>query len=186
MRNTSTLREITNRLNNFSNHSFYEMRESRKYDEGNREYNQLKRILKELTTDELIQIKSETTLSTEMMDRYFKDFFQDLKEEKPVSIRSKVFKAAWYYIRKGIYENMSQALKAAWKAIKIKVAMLTGTVTLKFRKTTGEIRTALATLKFDTPYTPKTAAKYTPDVLKFYDKSVEGWRSARIERILAA
>jgi hypothetical protein len=146
----------------------------------------LNRILKELSTEELLQLKSETTLSSEMIDRYFKDFFQDLPEAKPVSIRSKVFTAAWYFLRKGIYENMSQALKAAWKAIKIKAAMKTSVVTLKFRKTDGTIRIAQATLNLSTPYIAKKEDKYTPDVLKFYDQSVEAWRSARIERIIAA
>lgn len=103
-----------------------------------------------------------------------------------VSIRSKVFKAAWYYFNKGIYETFSEALKAAWKKAKIMIALRAGIVTLKFRKTTGEIRTAVATLKLDTPYTPKAPAKYTPDVIKFFDQSVDGWRSARIERIIAA
>lgn len=103
-----------------------------------------------------------------------------------VSLRSKVFRAAWYYYKKNIYDNFSDSLRAAWKAMKIKAAMLTKTITLKFRKTTGEIRTAAATLKLGVNYTPKAPAKYTPDVIKFYDQSVDGWRSCRIERILAA
>lgn len=100
--------------------------------------------------------------------------------------RSEIFKSAWYFIAKGIYETFSEALKAAWKKAKIMIKLRTGVVTLKFRKTTGEIRTAVATLKLDTPHTPKAPAKYTPDVIKFFDRSVDGWRSCRIERILAA
>jgi len=128
---------------------------------------------------------SEYDLTKEDLIKYLNNHLQEAAQ-KAVSMRSKVFKAAWYYFNKGIYESFGEALKVSWSAMRIKAAMMTGEVVLKFRKTTGEIRTAIATLKLDTEYTPKAPAKYTPDVLKFYDKSVEGWRSARIERIIAA
>lgn len=66
------------------------------------------------------------------------------------------------------------------------IALRSGIVNLKFRKTTGEIRIAVATLKLAMDYTSKAPAKYTPDVIKFFDQTVDGWRSCRIERIIAA
>lgn len=158
--------------------------DSSKWDAEQILFNQINSGLKELSLEDLHDLAGMIKHDSRL--RYF-----DLNEleplPKPQSIRSKVFTAAWYFFNKGIYETFGQSLKAAWKAIKLKAAMLTSVVILKFRKTDGTIRTALATLKLDTEYKPKrSAAKYTPDVIKFFDRTVDGWRSARIERIIAA
>ncbi len=187
MKNTSNIQTLTERLNNFPCH--WEMNSNQStWDEGFSENKKLTKAFEGLTTDELIQIKSETTLPTEMIDRYFAEFFQNLPlpatEAKASVNRSQIFTDAWYFFNKGIYETFSEALKAAWKRNRIINALKSGTIALKFRKTSGEIRIANATLKLATEYKAKTEAKYTPDVIKFV--TADGWRSARIERILAA
>jgi len=189
VKNTSNLQDLITRLNNFPTH--YEMNSMQsKWDAGNDERWSLDKAFSKLSKDELIQIKSETTLSPEMIDRYYAEFFSDLPEPKTeakASVnRSEIFKAAWYYFKiKGIYETFSNALKAAWAKAKIMIALRAGNVTLKFRKSSGEIRTAIATLKLDTPYTPKTKSIQNPDVIKFFEID-NGWRSCRIERVLSA
>ena len=56
-------------------------------------------------------------------------------------------KAAWSIVKKAEVQTISEALKLAWKAIKLKAAMAKGVMEFTFRKANGEIRKAIGTLQ---------------------------------------
>lgn len=93
--------------------------------------------------------------------------------------KSKLFKIAHAILRKGQVETFSQALKAAWKAVKIYTRMLVGTVEFTFRKVNGEIRKAVGTLH-ELYYTAKgtgTSNDNNADVICFWDVEKQAFRS---------
>lgn len=100
--------------------------------------------------------------------------------------KSLVMKAAWSVLKKSEVKNLSEALKAAWKAIKLKYQMASGVVTFKFRKTNGEIRKAVGTLKsgmFD--YEAKgSTSKPSYSTVAYWDIEKDGFRSFRISSLL--
>lgn len=59
--------------------------------------------------------------------------------------KSQVMKAAWAIAKRTDGKSFSDAMKQAWKAIKLKIAMANDIVTFRFRKSNGEIRTAVGT-----------------------------------------
>ena len=61
--------------------------------------------------------------------------------------KSLVMKAAWSIVKKAEVQTISEALKLAWKAIKLKAAMAKGVMEFTFRKANGEIRKAIGTLQ---------------------------------------
>lgn len=59
-------------------------------------------------------------------------------------MKSQLFKIA--HAIKSNYTSFSEALKHAWKVIKLKIQLKRGEVSFKFKKVDGTIRTALGTL----------------------------------------
>lgn len=93
--------------------------------------------------------------------------------------KSKLFKVAHAILRKGQVNNLSEALKAAWKAVKIYTRMLTGKVEFTFRKVNGEIRKAIGTL-YNISYTAKGNGSNTDnnaDVICYWDCEKNSFRS---------
>jgi hypothetical protein len=93
--------------------------------------------------------------------------------------KSKLFKVAHAILRKGQVNNLSEALKAAWKAVKIYTRMLTGKVEFTFRKVNGEIRKAIGTL-YNLGYTAKGNGSKTDnnaDVICYWDCEKNAFRS---------
>ena len=100
--------------------------------------------------------------------------------------KSKLFKIAHAIIRKGEAENFSQALKSAWKAIKVYSRMLVGSVEFTFKKVNGEIRHAIGTL-FNLNYVRKTkgeADSKNADVICFWDCEKEAFRSFKAATLI--
>lgn len=97
--------------------------------------------------------------------------------------KSKLFKIAHTLIRKAQASSLSEALRLAWKAIKIYAKMHTGKVEFSFRKLDGTIRKAVGTL-CDIDYTPspnaKTRGKPDDDVMCYFDVEKNNFRSFRI------
>ena len=94
--------------------------------------------------------------------------------------KSKLFKIAHSIIRREQAKSFSEALRMAWKAIKVYSQLLTGKVAFTFRKANGEIRNALGTL-CDLDYQPKTtgtARKERPaDCICYWDVEKNEFRS---------
>lgn len=92
------------------------------------------------------------------------------------TIKSNVFKLAWLFIRKHQL-SLSQALKIAWRNIKLKVAMATKIVAFTFKKADGSIRDAVGTLKSDMLPQVKGTGRPTPEHLQlYYDVQKECYR----------
>lgn len=96
--------------------------------------------------------------------------------------KSELFKVAHAMVRKAKAANISEALKQAWKVMKVKAAMLVGKVAFAYRKMDGQIRKAVGTLN-NINYTPKTPANGKPrgarpaDVICYFDIEAKGFRS---------
>lgn len=102
-------------------------------------------------------------------------------------MKSQLFSTAWSYFKSKLFLTFSEALKAAWKAYKLKVALKTGEVAITFQKASGEITTRIATLNQDLfSYIPKTNGRPSkPDVIRFYSITNESFRACRIERLIS-
>lgn len=91
-------------------------------------------------------------------------------------IKSNVFKLAWVFIRKH-QVTLSEALKTAWRNIKLRIAMATKIVAFTFRKADGTIREAIGTLKSDILPQVKGTGRPTPEHLQlYYDIQKECYR----------
>ncbi len=60
--------------------------------------------------------------------------------------KSKLFRIAHSILKRANVGSFSEALRLAWKAVKIYAGMLVGEVKFTFRKANGEIREAVGTL----------------------------------------
>lgn len=101
--------------------------------------------------------------------------------------KSKLFKIAHTLLKKGEVKSLSEALRKAWKAIKIYAKMQIGKVVFRFQKVDGTIRDAIGTL-CDIDYTPSANAKprKSPDedVMRYYDVEKNQFRSFRIASLV--
>lgn len=97
--------------------------------------------------------------------------------------KSKLFKIAHAIIRKAEATNFSEALKLAWKAIRIYTQMQIGKVEFSFKKLDGTVRRAVGTL-CDIDYTPSPNAKKRmkpdDDVMFYFDLEKNNFRSFRV------
>lgn len=86
-----------------------------------------------------------------------------------------VMNTAWMFIRKyGM--TMSDALKLAWKNIKLKARLHKNVVEFYFQKVDGTIRQAFGTLKADM-IPPTLGTKKTADTCQVYFDTEKGeWR----------
>ena len=81
---------------------------------------------------------------------------------------------------KEFFTNFSEALKFAWKKVKLQIKLASGITYFQFKKkSTGELRDVIATTKDENrpDYTFKggRAAKWY--IVKFVDTTIREWRS---------
>ena len=102
------------------------------------------------------------------------------------SNKSLVMKAAWSIFKKAEVSTISEAMKLAWKAVKLKIAMASGVVKFQYRKATGEIRTAIGTLKSGVVnYVPKgTTRKPCYSTVAYWDIEKKAFRSFCISHLI--
>lgn len=95
-------------------------------------------------------------------------------------MKTKLFKTAWALI--GKYNSFSEALTAAWKAIKLNVKMKSGVINFDFKKVDGSIRQAVGTLM----NVPAIKGVKAPSLtsLTYFDVEANYWRSAKIENLI--
>lgn len=102
-------------------------------------------------------------------------------------MKAMIFKMAWTMV-KSMGMTMSEALKAAWKAIKVKVALAKGVVKFAFRKKDGSVREAEGTTNLNTipvEKHPKEGKASSPKVITFFDTLKQEWRSFKPETIIS-
>lgn len=82
------------------------------------------------------------------------------------------------------FVNFSEALKYAWKVIKLRVKLTREVVTFKFRKVDGSIRVAIGTLKAEFLPASKGTGRSNPGVFTYFDIEKQGYRCAKIESLI--
>lgn len=83
---------------------------------------------------------------------------------------------AWQFVKRNGF-TMSEALKAAWANMKLKVAMKQRIVKFYFQKVDGSIREAYGTLKENLiPATSGDNRKRNDTVQVFFDTEKQEWR----------
>lgn len=96
-------------------------------------------------------------------------------------MKSKLFKIA--HAIKGQFENFSQALKQAWKIIKLQAKMMIGNVRFQYYKVSGEVREAVGTLSVS--YESKGTGRELPsDSFMYYDCEAKGFRSFKVYNLI--
>lgn len=87
-----------------------------------------------------------------------------------------VMNLAWQFVRKNGF-TMSEALKTAWRNIKLRVALSKRVVKFYFQKVDGSLREAYGTLVSDkTPATKGDDRKRNDTVQVYYDTEKDEWR----------
>lgn len=103
-------------------------------------------------------------------------------------MKSEVFKTAWAFMREGLFNSFSEALKTAWAKVKLLTKLRKGIAYFSFTKVSGEVREAIGTLhtnNFD--YTPKGNGKARKSNLlqvKFFDVEKRAFRSLKIQNLI--
>jgi len=98
-------------------------------------------------------------------------------------MKSQVFKSAWELV-KSLGLTLSEALKKAWKAFKLKSEMLTKPVYFQFKKKDGSIRNACGTLNADAFDYKYKGGKGNNSTVSYYDLDAKGFRCFKIENLV--
>jgi len=99
-------------------------------------------------------------------------------------MRKQVMSSAWQLV-KSAGLTLSEALKKAWKAVKLKSKLLSGIVEFSFAKKDGSIRKAIGTLDlalFD--YEVKGSKKENYKSITYWDIEANGFRSFSIGSLI--
>lgn len=111
----------------------------------------------------------------------------ELVSENPVRInKSMLMKAAWTVLRKKEAETISEALKKAWRAYKLKAKMSIGVVSFTFKKANGEIRKAVGTLAsslFNYEY-KGTGNEGPTSCIRYWDVEKKAFRSFKVASLM--
>lgn len=100
--------------------------------------------------------------------------------------KSLVMKSAWSIFKNGEVKSFGDAMRMAWKAIKLRIAMTKGVVKFQYRKASGEVRTAFGTIKSDlVNYTYRNSnRKPCYRVMAYWDVQVQMFRSFSIAHLI--
>lgn len=83
---------------------------------------------------------------------------------------------------KGQFASFSEALKQAWKVIKLKYKLSHGNASFKFVKIDGTIREAVGTLNIQ--YEAKGTKEKNYSLFNYYDVVAQGWRSFKVANLI--
>lgn len=87
-----------------------------------------------------------------------------------------IMQLAWQFVKKNGY-SMSEALKTAWRNIKVKMMMKKRIVKFYFQKVDGSLREAYGTLSESiVPTTGETGRRANDTVQTYYDTEKGAWR----------
>lgn len=99
--------------------------------------------------------------------------------------KREVFQLCWQFVRKNGY-SLSQALKTAWKNIKLKIAMRFKIVKFYFQKVDGSLREAYGTLcdKIIPAVAGTDTRKKNDTVQTFFDTEKNEWRCFKVANLV--
>ena len=83
---------------------------------------------------------------------------------------------------KSEFETFGQALKYAWRIVKLRIAMMSGVVSFSYTKKDGSTRPAKGTLNID--YERKSDRKPNYGIFTYFDVDADGWRSCNVMSLL--
>ncbi len=83
---------------------------------------------------------------------------------------------------KANYSTFSDALKQAWKIIKLRMKMKFSNVVFQYKKVDGSIRNAVGTLNVS--YESKGGKSVNYSVVNYFDTESNGWRSFKSENLI--
>lgn len=90
-------------------------------------------------------------------------------------ILREIMQMAWSFVRQNGY-TMSEALKTAWRNVKLRAAMHKRIVKFCFQKVDGSMRLAFGTLKSDIVPATGDGRKPNDSLQVYYDCEKEAWR----------
>ena len=96
--------------------------------------------------------------------------------------RSSMMRSAWALFRK-LDVTFSEAMKMAWKSVKLRIRMRMGVVRFKFRKVDGTIRNALGTL-MEGYFEVNGSGKPNYSVQTYFDVEKGHFRSFQINNLI--
>lgn len=192
------MKELINRINNFNwNYHFYS--DTKKYMKARRELFAIKNEVSKLSDEDLLNLYNSIN-DFAKNEKFGKDIFTILdekgifdaepgKEVVPVNpIReklSRIMKEAWTLLKSGVAKTISEALRIAWKEIKLLERLRSGVAYFSFKKVDGTIRNAIGTLREGNfSYEPKGSSKKKTGILTYYDIEKRAFRSFRINNLL--
>lgn len=85
---------------------------------------------------------------------------------------------------KSNFANFSDALKYAWRVIKLRAILTREVVSFKFRKVDGSIREAVGTLKSEFLPASKGTGKSNAGVFTYFDVEKQEFRCAKIDSLI--
>lgn len=96
-------------------------------------------------------------------------------------MKTRLFRIAWSIV--GQFDSFADALKMAWKIVKLQFELCLGVVCFKYRKVDGSIRQAKGTLD-NVPAVKGTDKAKNWGNICYYDIDANGWRSFRAENLI--
>ena len=101
------------------------------------------------------------------------------------STMREVMQVAWQFVRRYGF-TMSEALKTAWRNIKLRAAMRKGIVKFYYQKVDGTLREAYGTLKESLvpALSGNDSRKKSDTVQTYYDTEKESWRCFKSQNLV--
>lgn len=101
------------------------------------------------------------------------------------STMREVMQVAWQFVRRYGF-TMSDALKTAWRNIKLRAAMRKGIVKFYYQKVDGTLREAYGTLKESLvpALSGNDSRKKSDTVQTYYDTEKESWRCFKRQNLV--
>lgn len=166
------------------------------YSDGKAQEIEIHSLLKEASNDTLIEVRNSIDLTDRFLKVPFGRYFENLNEvvsvkstgTEPKSKLSEIMSTAWAMFKSELFESFGLALKASWSKYKLVQSLKNGIARFSYIKSDGSTREAIGTLRNGNfHYKPKgSTKKENSHVVKYFDVVANGFRSLRIDRLIAA
>lgn len=193
------MKELINRINSFNwNYHFYSSTD--KYMKARRELYSIKQEVSKLSDEDLLDLYISIN-DLAKAESFGKDIFNNLDEKgmfnqveeeaqssntELMNRLSKVMTEAWTILKSGIAATISEALKIAWKEIKLLERLRSGVAYFSFKKIDGTIRNAIGTLRegnFNYEYKGTKATR--SGIVSYYDIEKRAFRSFKVNNLIS-
>lgn len=183
------MENLINTINNFN--TYYVMSDSSTvYNTAEELKTKIKNELAELSHTELVELNKslkEAKATYFKVDALIEASTPSITEAPIKSELSKLMTCAWSMFKAGSFDTISEALKAAWKASKLRKALKNGIAYFTFRKADNTVRKAIGTLRNGNfEYTARSSGKkQNLATIKYFDVEKQAWRACRVDRLIA-